>query len=458
MTRRLHASWALLPTGWERDVAIAIAADGRIEALDIGVARGASEDAGGPVIPAMPNVHSHAFQRAVAGRTGHAGASCEDSFWTWRQSMYRFIDRLDPDAFEAIAAQAYVEMLKSGYGAVAEFHYLHRDPKGRRYANPAEMSERVLRAARDCGIGLTLLPVYYAHGGFGRTPPSPEQRRMLTTTDEFSALVAGLAPQARDAGAVLGVAPHSLRATTPEEIDAVLAVAPSPGPVHIHVAEQTREVEECVAWSGKRPVEWLLERHPPDERWCYVHATHMTEAETRALAGSGAVAGLAPTTEADLGDGTFPAVLYTSIDGRWGVGSDSNAIVDPFVELRQLEYSQRLVWRRRNLLHHGSNDGIGTSLWLAAAAGGARACAIATGAIEPGCRADLVVLDASDPGLCGHGTATLLDAAIFGPSRAPVRHVMVAGAWRVRDGRHPREESVLARFRDAVAANTLRAS
>lgn len=457
MNMRLHAGWALLPGGWERDVAITIAADGRIAGLEVGAGRSGCEDAGGPVIPAMPNLHSHAFQRAVAGRTGHAGASCEDSFWTWRQSMYRFIDRLDPDAYEAIATQLYVEMLKAGYGAVAEFQYLYRDARGRPYANPAEMHARAVSAARAAGIALTLLPVFYAHGGFGAAPASPEQRRMLISIDEFGELLAALAPLVRESGGVLGVAPHSLRATTPDQIDAVLALAPPGAPIHIHVAEQTREVEECVAWSGKRPVEWLLERHPVGERWCCVHATHMTEAETRALAAAGAVAGIAPTTEADLGDGTFPAVLYTSIDGRWGVGSDSNAIVDPFAELRQFEYSQRLVWRRRNLLHHGSNDGIGTSLWLAACAGGARACGFVTGAIEAEARADLVVLDAEEPGLAGHGAATLLDAAIFGPCRTPVKHTMVGGRWRVRDGRHPDEEAILARFRSAVAASTLRA-
>ncbi len=451
MTTRLHAPWALLPSGWARDVAVGVADDGTIESVAPGSPRGDSDDAGGPLVPAMPNLHSHAFQRGVAGRTGHAGATGEDSFWTWRQAMYAFLDRLDPDAFEAIAAQVYVEMAKAGYGTVAEFHYVHHDPAGRPYADRAEMAKRVLAAARRTGMPLTLLPVYYAHGGFDAAAPSSAQRRFVMSTDEFASLIEALAPAARAQSAVLGVAPHSLRAVTADQLERVVAAAPSRAPVHIHIAEQTREVEECVAWSGRRPVEWLLAHGPVDARWCLVHATHMVEREIRTLAASGAVAGLAPTTEADLGDGTFPGVAYAGAGGPWGVGSDSNAIVDPFAELRQLEYSQRLFWRRRNLMDHGHDASIGAAMWLAAARGGAQACGRVTGAIEAGANADLVVLNPDDPALVGHRGDTSLDAAIFGPCRTPVRHTMLAGRWVVRDGRHRDEEAVLESFRRAIA-------
>jgi formimidoylglutamate deiminase len=448
---RLYAPWALLPGGWARDVAVEVGGDGTIASVAAGQPRDGAGDAGGALVPAMPNVHSHAFQRGVAGRTGHAGASGEDSFWTWRQAMYAFLERLDPDGMEAIAAQVYVEMAKAGYGAVAEFHYVHHDPVGQRYVDGAELSKRVLAAAARAGLPMTLLPVYYAHGGFNAAPPSPAQRRFTTTTDEFARLVSAIAPFARDAGAIVGIAPHSLRAVTPDELDRVVAAAPPEGPVHIHIAEQSREVEECVAWSGRRPVEWLLARGDVNARWCLVHATHMAEREVKALAASRAIAGLAPTTEADLGDGTFPGVAYTGAGGRWGVGSDSNAIVDPFAELRQLEYSQRLFWRKRNLMHHGSDTSVGTAMWLAAAAGGAQACGRRTGTIAAGHAADLVVLDTDEPAFAGHTGETLLDAAIYGPCRAPVRHSMLGGRWVVRDGRHRDEEAALDAFRRTVA-------
>ena len=446
---RLHASRALLPDGWARDVVVEVAGDGTIASVTADMPRDGGEciDA---LVPAMPNLHSHAFQRGVAGRTGHAGASGEDSFWTWRQAMYAFLEALDPDGMEAIAAQVYVEMAKAGYGTVAEFHYVHHDAAGQRYADAAELSTRVLAAAGRAGLPITLLPVYYAHGGFNAAPPSAAQRRFVTTPDEFARLLDAIAPVARATGNIVGVAPHSLRAVTPDELGRVVDAAPPRSPVHIHIAEQTREVEECVAWSGKRPVEWLLARGDVGPRWCLVHATHMAERETRALAASGAVAGLAPTTEADLGDGTFPGVAYTGAGGRWGVGSDSNAIVDPFAELRQLEYSQRLFWRRRNLMHHGSDASIGTAMWLAACAGGAQACGRRTGAIAPGAAADLVALDTHDAALAGHDADTLLDAAIFGPCRAPVRHAMFSGRWVVRDARHRDEDAVRAGFDRAI--------
>jgi len=363
--------------------------------------------------------------------------------------MYAFLDRVDPDAYEAIAAQSYVEMVKAGYTAVGEFHYVHHDPRGQPYADPAELAQRIVAAARRAGIALTLLPVFYAHSGFGGAPPTPGQRRFVHTLDSYSRLVAGLAAGGAAQGYGLGVAPHSLRAVTPDELAAVVAMAPAGGPIHIHAAEQVREVTDCVAAQGCGPVEWLLRHAGVDARWCIVHATHMTIEEKRRLAASGAVAGLAPTTEADLGDGVFPARGYVDHGGALGIGSDCNTLIDPYAELRQLEYSQRLMLLERNVLARHDLP-VGRFLYGLAAAGGARAIAQPTGAIAPGRRADLVVLDADEPALAAQSVDDVLDAAIFGPCRRPVRDAMVGGRWVVREGRHPEERAVLAAYRAAL--------
>lgn len=444
---RLLARDALLPDGWARDVAVDVDGAGTIVAVATGVAQGDGERLAGRLVAAMPNVHSHAFQRALAGRTGRPSPDRDDSFWSWRQAMYAFLDRLDADAIEAITAQAYVEMVKAGYGAVAEFHYVHHDAQGMPYADPSELAQRIVNAARIAGIALTLLPVFYAHAGFGGMAPAPTQRRFVHTMQGFADLVERLRARAATEGFVLGVAPHSLRAVTPEELDHVVGLAGPHGPIHIHAAEQTREVDECHAWSGMRPVEWLLARANVDRRWCLVHATHMTDREVAGLAASGAVAGLAPTTEADLGDGTFPGPAYWAAHGRVGVGSDSNTLVSPFAELRQLEWSQRIRLRRRNVLAPATGATVGTDLWQRAARGGAQALAQPIGAIAPGHRADLVVLDDDEPVLASQVAEDSLDAAIFGAAAAPVRDVLVGGRWIVRDGHHPAEEAVLARYR-----------
>ena len=446
---KLFAPAALLEDGWADDVQIDIDAGGSIVDVAANSRADGAERVAGPLVPGMPNLHSHAFQRALAGRTGR-GSADGDSFWTWRQAMYAFLDRVDADAFEAIAAQAYVEMLKAGYTAVAEFHYVHHDSSGRPYADPAELAQRVVAAAADTGIALTLLPVFYAHAGFGGTAPTAGQRRFVHSVDSFARLIALLARDAPAQGIALGVAPHSLRAVTPDELAAVVALVPKGAPIHFHAAEQAREVAECVAWSGARPVEWLLDYGNVDARWCIVHATHMSAGETPRLAASGAIAGLAPTTEADLGDGTFPARAYLDAGGAFGIGSDSNTIVDPFAELRQLEWSQRLAVLGRNVLA-GNTVPVGESMYAQAALGAATALSRRAGAIAIGMRADLVVLNGDDPALAEVPRDALLDAAIFGPCRRPVRDVMVAGRWQVRDGRHPREDVVFARFRQALA-------
>jgi formimidoylglutamate deiminase len=368
---RLFAPDALTPRGWERDVAIDIDAHGVISRIEVGARRDGAETVAGPLVPGMPNLHSHAFQRAIAGRTGRAGAS-GDSFWTWRETMYAFLDRIDADAFEAIAAQAYVEMLKAGYTAVAEFHYVHHDPQGNPYADPAELAHRIVAAAGTSGIALTLLPVFYAHADFGGVKPT-EGTAALRAYARYVRAGRGRARTRSHVGRLHpGIAPHSLRAVTPGELIEIVSLIPRGSPIHIHAAEQLREVAACIAWSGARPVEWLLTHAGLDARWCVVHATHMTDDETQRLAASGAIAGLAPTTEADLGDGTFAARRYVEARGAFGVGSDSNTCIDPFAELRQLEWSQRLAGQARNVLAAASVP-VGQALYTAAALGGARA-------------------------------------------------------------------------------------
>ncbi len=444
---KYHAPAALLPEGWARDVVFDIDAAGRLVDVAPGASTEGCEILSGPVVPAMPNLHSHAFQRAIAGRTGRGSGDQGDSFWTWRQEMYAFLDRLDADAFEAIATQAYVEMVKAGYATVAEFHYVHHDPAGRPYADTAELAWRIVAAAAAAGLGLTLLPVFYAHAGFGGTPSTAGQRRFVHSVSTYSHLVDRLREREEADGYVLGVAPHSLRAVTPEELGHILRLARTTAPVHIHAAEQTKEVDDCFAWSHMRPVEWLLNHASLDARWCIVHATHMTEREITALAASGAVAGLAPTTEADLGDGTFPGSAFLAAHGTFGVGSDSNTIISPFAELRQLEWSQRIRARRRNVLVGDGAQTIGTALWARAASGGAQAMGRNNGKLAAGRRADLLVLDTRDAALAEQDAEDVLDAAIFGPAVQPVRDVMARGRFIVRDGRHAGEEAVLARYR-----------
>ncbi len=339
---------ALLPGGWAADVRIDVAA-GRIARAEAGVAAGAGDERHAIGLPGLANLHSHAFQRGMAGLAETRGPE-NDNFWTWREVMYRFLDRLSPEDVEAIAVLAYAEMLERGFTRVGEFHYLHHDPSGAPYADIAELAERIAAAARETGIGLTLLPVFYAHSNFGGAAPVPGQRRFINGVDGFARLTEACAKIAASLdGANMGVAPHSLRAVTADELAAIVPLAKG-GPVHIHAAEQTKEVEDSLAWSGARPVEWLLDNASLDARWCLVHATHMTATETEHLARSGATAGLCPITEANLGDGVFPADGFLSSGGHFGIGTDSNVLIDAAGELRALEYAQRLAHRARNLI------------------------------------------------------------------------------------------------------------
>jgi formimidoylglutamate deiminase len=414
----------------------------------------------GALLPGMPNVHSHAFQRAFAGLTGTVTAG-GDSFWSWREAMYRFVERLGPDEIEAIAAQLYVEMLEAGYTGVAEFHYLHHAAGGARYANPAETSERIVAAAATAGIALTLLPVFYAHGGFGGAAPAAAQARFLHDVDGYLALLERLRPVTRAGDVRLGAAPHSLRAATLPEIRSIASGVRALEPhavLHVHLAEQRREVSDCIAWNGRRPARTLLDEVEVGREWCLVHATQADADEVAAIAASGAVVGLCPTTEADLGDGIFPAETYLAAGGAFGIGSDSHVAVDPFEELRLLEYGQRLQGGRRNVLAAEGRP-VGRRLYESALAGGARALARETGRIAPGARADLVVLDTVSPALAGVAPEHLLDAAVFGPARGLVCEVYVAGRRVVADGRHVGREAVGAGYRRALeqsAANARR--
>ncbi len=431
---RLHFASALLPSGWANDVQVVIAA-GTIAAVTPGVAPAAGDERHAIALPGLASLHSHAFQRGMAGLAELRGDST-DTFWTWRETMYRFALAMTPDDVAAVATLLYVEMLEQGFTRVGEFHYLHHDRDGSPYAEPAEMAARIAQAAEASGIALTLLPAFYAHGSFGGAAPHAGQRRFICSVDQFAALMAA-SRQAISAlpGANIGIAPHSLRAVTPDELSAIIPLAEG-GPVHIHAAEQVKEVEDCLAWSGRRPVQWLLEHASVDRRWCLIHATHMTNEEVVAFAETGAVAGLCPITEASLGDGTFSAREFVDAGGFFGIGSDSNVLIGAADELRQLEYSQRLKHRQRNVLSGGTGRSTGRSLFDGALAGGARALAQPTVGLTPGARADIVTLDTAHPSLAGRAQDAVLDGWIFSAGGAAVDCVWAGGNKVVEGGRH----------------------
>lgn len=452
-----HSLWfdhALLPDGWARGVRLTLA-DGVISAVDVDTERAAHETDRGVALPGVADLHSHAFQRAMAGLTegrGPASAGGErDDFWSWRALMYRFLDRGGPEEIEAITAYAFMEMLEGGFTRIAEFHYLHNDADGRPYADPAELTARIVAAAEATGIALTLLPVFYAHATFGGVAPSHGQRRFISDLDQFAQRVeAGRRLSARLPDAVVGVAPHSLRAVTPDELAHMPALA-GDGPIHIHVAEQTKEVEDCLAWSGRRPVEWLLDHAPVDPRWCLIHATHVTDSEWREVARRRAVVGLCPITEANLGDGVFPAAAYAEAGGRFGIGTDSNVQIGLSEELRMLEYSQRLSLRGRAVMADATRS-TGRALFDRAQAGGAQACGVAASGLKVGGPADILALDHDRIAFAGRDGDALLDSWIFGGDRSALRSVWRRGRQVVIDGRHIARDTIEARFRRALAS------
>ncbi|MBB3657960.1 formiminoglutamate deiminase [Rhizobium sp. BK650] len=440
---RLHAATALLAEGWRKNVRLTLA-DGRIAAIETDVVPAAGDERHAVLLPAMPNLHSHAFQRAMAGLAEVRGPA-NDSFWSWRTVMYKFALSMTPDHVEAVAAKLYMEMLEAGFCRVGEFHYLHHDKDGSPYANIAEMAERIGAASAEAGIGLTLLPVLYAHSGFGGAAPIEGQRRFINSADDFVRLMDGCRQvTGRLAGAEIGVAPHSLRAVTPDELAVAIRLA-GEGPIHIHVAEQVKEVEDCIAWSGARPVQWLLDHAPVDQRWCLIHATHMSEDETRRMAKSGAIAGLCPITEANLGDGTFSAPLFLSEGGRFGIGSDSNILISVAEELRQLEYSERLALRARNVVATAGGS-TGRALFEHALTGGGAALKSPSGLVA-GNYADIISLDISAVSYLSEDR--LIDHWIFAGGVA-VDSLWALGRKQVENGRHLRRDLIDRRFGTAM--------
>ncbi|MCX4063105.1 formimidoylglutamate deiminase [Pseudomonas sp. S1Bt30] len=434
------AERALLPSGWANDVRFEVSADGLLAHVEAHASADGAERLRGPVLAGMPNLHSHAFQRAMAGLAEVAG-NPNDSFWTWRDLMYRMVGKINPDQLQVIARQLYIEMLKAGYTSVAEFHYVHHDINGQPYADPAELSRQISQAASASGIGLTLLPVLYSHSGFGGQAPNDGQRRFINSTESYLDLRARLQPiLAAQPAQHLGVCFHSLRAVTPQQINDVLAASDKACPVHIHIAEQQKEVDDCLAWSGKRPLQWLYDNVEVDERWCLVHATHADAAEVARMARSRAIAGLCLTTEANLGDGIFPAVDFLAQGGRLGIGSDSHVSLSVVEELRWLEYGQRLRDQRRNRLYRSDQPMVGRTLFDAALDGGAQALGQPIGRLEVGKRADWIVLDGNDPYLATATQDGILNRWLFAGGDRQVRDVLVNGQWVVRDGQHAGEE------------------
>lgn len=444
---------ALLEGGWSRGVRLTLEA-GHIAKIETDTVAGPDDARHAIGLPGLPNVHSHAFQRAMAGLTEARGPA-SDSFWSWRELMYRFVGRLGPDDLEAVASLAFMEMLESGFTRVGEFHYLHHAADGHPYANPGEMAERLAAAAAETGIGLTLLPVFYAYAGFGGAPPKPGQARFINSIDSYARILEAsrAALRALPDGQV-GMAPHSLRAVTEAQLREITVQAA--GPIHLHIAEQVQEVSDCLAWSGSRPVDWLMDRFAIDERWCLVHATHLTPQEILRLARSRAVAGLCPITEANLGDGVFPALAYLQSGGSFGIGSDSNVRLDAAEELRLLEYGQRLTRLGRNMLASGPGASTGADLYRGALAGGAQALGgPSQNGLARGGVADIVSLSGDHPDLVGRTGDRWLDSWIFaGGSRA------LDGVWRygqqvVAQGRHRARPRIVARYR-AVLERLLR--
>ena len=449
----LYAEDALLPTGWARGVLVEWNQDGVITRVQTASDPAGHTRAQGPLLPGMPNVHSHSFQRAMAGLAEVRGHPTDD-FWTWREEMYRLVRLLEPEDIEAITAHLYIEMLKHGYTSVAEFHYLHNDRDGKPYEDRAELANAIVTGASASGIALTLLPVLYAHGGFGHKPLSPAQRRFRSDPAGLMDLLQDLArwhlpsPLLR-----FGIAPHSARAVDAllltELVDAATRLDPTM-PVHMHVSEQVAEVVDCIATHGTTPLVWISELVDLDSRWTLIHSTHLTALEMRTAAKAGACLGLCPMTEGNLGDGIFDFVPWFELRGAWGIGGDSHVCVSPMQELRQLEYSQRLRLRIRNVAAEEDFPDVAANLWNSAASGGAQAIGHPVGAIVPGRRADLVVLDGDDIDFEALGARARLGVAMFSGDSNRVRDVLVAGRPVIESGRHPDEEFAAQAFRDAL--------
>lgn len=445
---RILAGHALLPEGWATDVAVTLV-DGRIAQVEAEASAQHHDVRVPALLPALSNLHSHTFQRGMAGMSEVRGAA-SDSFWTWREVMYKFVDHLTPEDIEAIAAMAFVEMQESGFSAVAEFHYVHHQPGGEAYANIAELSERIFSAARMTGIGLTHLPVLYAFGGACETPLAGGQLRFGNQLDRYHELHAAIMTVASTMpeDTAMGCAPHSLRAVNPALLKEIVA-AYGNGPFHIHIAEQTKEVEDISTWLGARPVAWLLDNAPVGPNWCLIHATHMDDSELRRAAQSGAVAGLCPVTESSLGDGIFNGRDWNEHTGAFGVGSDSNIRISGPLELATLEYSQRLKHRERNVMAMGPGS-TGVALYAQALAGGAQALGRKSGAILPGLWADMMAINTDHPALCALKPEQWLDGLIFAAPDGAVTDLWSAGRHCVREGQHVARQAAEKSYRLAM--------
>jgi formimidoylglutamate deiminase len=449
----LHAADALLAEGWQRDVRIEWDDAGLITRVDVGAAPGDATRAHGPVVPGMANAHSHAFQRAMAGLAERREHPTDD-FWTWREEMYRLVLALQPDDIEAIARHLYIEMLRHGYTAVAEFHYLHRDAAGSPYANRAELADRIIAAAGETGIALTFLPVLYAHGGFGHRALDPAQRRFASTPAELLEMLQELAAFHLPSPVMrFGVAPHSVRAVDALQLTELvdgITQRDATAPIHIHLSEQVREVSGCVETHGTTPFAWIRDLVDVDERWTFVHATHITDRERDAIASARATLALCPSTEANLGDGIFDLPAWIERRGSWTVGGDSHVSVSPFEELRMLEWGQRLRLRVRNVAATPDENDVASFMWRHAAAGGARALAQPAGIIAAGLRADLVVLDASAAQVQALAARDVLASHIFAGNPRPARDVFVCGRPVVQAGHHAGQDAAESAYRDCL--------
>lgn len=444
----VFANRAYLSDGWARDVRLRVQ-DGQITEITLDTTPQTDDVTVDILLPALSNLHSHSFQRAMAGMTEFRQQG-QENFWTWRTLMYKFLDHLTPEQIGAIARFAFMEMQEAGFGAVAEFHYLHHAKDGHFYDDPAELSAQIMQAAQETGIGLTHLPVLYSYGDVGEKPLAGGQKRFGHTLDQFGDLMDRCRTliQSLPNDTQLGVAPHSLRATSPADLAALLAQTPT-GPVHMHISEQVKEVEDVAQAMGARPVEWLLDNMDVDPRWCLIHATHMTDTETQTLAKTGALVGLCPVTEANLGDGIFNAEVYLNAGGRFGIGTDSNIKISPPEELRQLEYSQRLKHRSRNVL--ATEDGsTGERLYTSAALGGAQALNRDTGVLQIGKLADMVALDGNAPTLCALRDDQILDGFIFAGDRSLITDVWSAGRHQVQGGQHIAQSQIVAQYRQTM--------
>lgn len=450
---RVNTYWlekALLPDGWVNHVRVTTDTSGLIRSVEPASKPHGAAVLRGICIPGMPNCHSHAFQRAMAGFAEHA-ANPQDDFWSWRELMYRLAAQVTPEELYAIAAQLYLEMLTAGYTSVAEFHYLHDSSTA---DGPLAMSMAIIEAAQLAGIRLAHLPVLYQASDFGGKPPKPEQQRFVLSEERFQQLISDLDSRTRERPLqIVGLAFHSLRAVSPDAMTRTLeACSPSAKsrPIHIHIAEQPAEVEACLAWCGRRPVEFLLQTASVNENWCLVHATHMQTEEIVALARSRAVAGLCPTTEANLGDGLFPLRAFLQERGRLAIGSDSHVSISPVEELRWLEYGQRLLTGRRTLAANSTNPHVGANLFHRAIEGGASAIGQPVGKIAPGYAADWIVLDGDHPQLCGAPDDVVLDCWVFSGNQNVVRDVVVGGEHVVRAGTHVKSADIRNNFQQTM--------